>query len=133
MTKKLRITVEGKAYDVTVEVLDAGVAAPVAVAAPIAPAPVAAAPAAVAAAPAPKPAAAPVAAGAGDVTSPLAGKVDSVDVKVGQAVKEGENVVTLEAMKMKTYVTATVSGTVKSINVNAGDSVEEGQSLITIG
>lgn len=129
MTRKLRITVEGKAYDVTVEVLDG---APVA-AAPVAAAPVAAAPAAaVAAAPAPKPAA-PAPAGAGSVESPLAGKVDSVDVKVGQAVNEGDNVVTLEAMKMKTYVTATHSGTVTAINVNVGDSVEEGQSLITIG
>jgi biotin carboxyl carrier protein len=74
-----------------------------------------------------------VAAGSGDVTSPLAGKVDSIDVKIGQVVKEGENVVTLEAMKMKTYVTASCSGTVTSINVNVGDSVEEDQSLVTIG
>jgi len=130
MTKKLRITVEGKAYDVTVEVLDAGASAPV-VSAPVASAPVVAPVAApVAAAPV---AAAPAPAGAGDVISPLAGKVDSIDVKVGQAVSEGENVVTLEAMKMKTYVTATHSGTVKSINVSVGDSVEEDQSLITIG
>jgi len=130
MTKKLRITVEGKAYDVSVEILEGGVSASIPVAAP---APVASAPVAAAPAPAPRPAAAPVAAGAGVVTSPLAGKVDSVDVKVGQAVSEGQNVVTLEAMKMKTTVPAHVSGTVVSINVNPGDSVEEGQGLITIG
>ena len=131
MTKKLRITVEGKAYDVTVDILDGGVAAP---AAPVAAAPVAAvaapAPAPVAA---PAPAPAPVAAGAGDVPSPLAGKVDSIDVKVGQTVAENEKVITLEAMKMKTFVTATHAGTIKAIHVNAGDSVEEGQVLVTIG
>jgi glutaconyl-CoA/methylmalonyl-CoA decarboxylase subunit gamma len=132
MTKKLRITVEGKAYDVSVEILEGGVSAsaPVAAPAPVAAAAVAAAPAPAAA---PKPAAAPIAAGAGVVTSPLAGKIDSVDVKVGQAVTEGQNVVTLEAMKMKTSVTAHVSGTVTAIGVNPGDSVEEGKGLITIG
>ncbi len=133
MTKKLRITVEGKAYDVSVEILDGGVATPVAAPAPVAAAAVAAAPAP---APAPKPAAvvhAPVAAGAGSVTSPLAGKIDSIDVKIGQAVKEGQTVVTLEAMKMKTTVPAHVSGTVTAISVNPGDSVEEGQALLTIG
>jgi biotin carboxyl carrier protein len=132
MTKKLRITVEGKAYDVSVEILDGGVAAPVAASAPVAAAAVAAAPAP---APASKPVAAPapVAAGAGSVTSPLAGKIDSIDVKVGQAVKEGQTVVTLEAMKMKTTVPAHVSGTVTAISVNPGDPVEEGQALLTIG
>jgi biotin carboxyl carrier protein len=129
MTKKLRITVEGKAYDVTVDSLEGSAPAPVAAA----PAPVAAA--VVAAAPAPKApkAAAPVAAGSGVVTSPLAGKVDSIDVKVGQQVAEGQNIVTLEAMKMKTYVTSHVAGTVSAIHVNPGDSVEEGRPLVTIG
>ena len=131
MTKKLRITVEGKAYDVTVDVLEGGVAA---APAPVAAAPVAAAAAAPAAAPAPKAAApAPVAAGAGSVVAPLAGKVDSVDVKVGDVVAVDQNVVTLEAMKMKTYVGTHVAGTVKSISVKPGDSVDEGQVLITIG
>jgi len=128
MTKKLRITVEGKAYEVTVEVLGDGSVQS------SAPAPVvSAAAAAPAAAPTPPPAPAPVAAGAGDVPSPLAGKVVSVDVKVGDTVTQGQNVVTLEAMKMNTYVTAPAAGTVKSILVNAGDSVEEGQGLISIG
>ena len=128
MTKKLRITVEGKAYEVTVEVLGDGT---VQSSAPAPVAPAAAAPVAAPAAPAPTPAAAPAA--AGDVPSPLAGKVVSVDVKVGDAVKAGQNVVTLEAMKMNTYVTAPSDGTVKNILVNAGDSVEEGQGLISLG
>lgn len=131
MIKRLRITVEGKAYDVTVEVMDDGqprVSSPQ----PVAPAAVpAAAPAP--AAPAPKPPPVPVSAGAGDVPSPLAGRVVSVDVRVGSTVNEGQNVITLEAMKMNTYVTAPSSGTVTAIHVSVGDSVEEGQSLMSIG
>ena len=133
MTKKLRITVEGKAYDVTVDTLDAAaaVAAPAPVAA--APAPVAAAPAPVAApAPAPK-AAAPAASGAGVLKSPLAGKVDSIDVKVGDTITDGQTVVTLEAMKMKTTVPSDGPGVVKAIHVKVGDAVEEGQALVTVG
>ncbi|MCD8482497.1 MAG: acetyl-CoA carboxylase biotin carboxyl carrier protein subunit [Verrucomicrobia bacterium] len=85
---------------------------------------------------APAPAAAaksPAAAGAGDVTSPLAGKVVSIDAPVGTAVKAGDKVITLEAMKMNTVVSASSDGTVKAILVNPGDSVEEGQPLLTIG
>ena len=127
MIKKLRITVEGKAYEVTVEVMDEGQARIA-----TAPQPVAAqAPAPAPKAPPPPPP--PAAAGAGDVPSPLAGKVVSVDVKVGDAVKEGQNVVTLEAMKMNTYVTAPASGTVTAIRVNPGDAVEEGQALVSLG
>lgn len=132
MIKKLRVTVEGKAYDVTVEVLEEGQARIAS-----APTPVAAAPAPVAAAPAPAPApapaaAAPAAAGAGDVPSPLAGKVVSIDVKIGAQVKEGQNIVTLEAMKMNTYVTAPADGTVSAILVAPGDSVEEGQVIVSL-
>lgn len=135
MIKKLRITVEGKAYDVTVEVLgDGQVSASAAQpAAPAQPAP------AVVAAPPPPPPPAPAApkraapAGSGDVPSPLAGKVVSLDVRVGATVKEGDTVITLEAMKMNTYVTAPAAGEVQAILVNVGDSVEEGQPLIRIG
>ena len=127
----LRITVEGKTYDVIVEKIGSGESAPVAsqVVRPAAPA--AAAPArTVAPAPAPAPAAA---ASAGDACSPLAGIVQAIDVPVGATVKEGDLVITLEAMKMYTPINATASGTIKAIHVKVGDAVEEGQVLYTIG
>ncbi len=133
--KKLRITVDGKTYDVEVEVLGGKVssvapaAAPAVQAAPVAaPAPIV--PPAAPAAPAPKAPAAP--AGAKDVASPLAAVVVSVNVKEGQQVNEGDLVVMLEAMKMNTPVNATCSGTVSKICVSAGQSVEEGQVLISL-
>ena len=99
--KKLRITVEGKVYEVEVEVLGARAAAP-------------------------------VAAGAGDVVCPLAATVVAVNVKEGQAVKEGDLLVTLEAMKMSTPINSDRAGTVSKIYVSAGQSVQEGQPLIAI-
>ncbi len=134
--KKLRVTVEGKVYEVLVELLDdagspaapAPVASPAPVAAPAALAPVAAP---VSAPAAPKPAT-PAAAGAGDIPSPLAGKVVSIDVKVGQAVAEGAQVATVEAMKMNTYIYAPRAGTVSAILVNPGDGVEEGAPLLRL-
>lgn len=126
--KKLRITIEGKVYEVLVEVLDHD--------APIAAGPAAAPlPSAAAAAPgpaAPKPAVA-VAAGAGDVVSPLAGKIVSIDVKVGQAVEEGAQVATIEAMKMNTYIYAPKAGRVQEVLASAGDAVEEGVALLRLG
>jgi biotin carboxyl carrier protein len=129
--KKLRVTVEGKAYEVLVEMLDEGAPA-AAPAAPAAAAPVrSAAPAPAAAAPAaPKPAAP---SGAGDIVSPLAGKLVSIDVKVGDAVNEGVQVATIEAMKMNTYIYASVAGKVLSTHASAGDGVEEGALLVRIG
>ncbi len=123
--KKLRVTVEGKAYEVLVEVLDeVSTAAPrPAVSAPVS-APVAAA--------APVSAAPKVAAGAGDVVSPLAGKVVSIDVKVGQSVAAGAQVATVEAMKMNTFIYAPAAGQVAAILVNPGDGVEEGSALLRI-
>ena len=131
--KKLRITVEGKVYEVEVEVLGSKASAPAAAPA-AAPAPVAAAPVAPAApAPAPAPvAAAPVAAGAGDVVCPLAATDVAVNVKEGQAVKAGDLLVTLEAMKMSTPINSDKSGTVSKIYVSAGQSVQEGQPLVAI-
>ncbi len=127
MMKKLRVTVDGKTYDVSVEVLGTEGAAPVASAPrPMSPAQ--------AVAPAPAPIAPKqVSPGAGQVLSPLAGKVVSIDCKVGDTINSGTKVITLEAMKMNTEVIAYVNGTVKSISVNAGDSVEEGQLLVTLG
>ena len=127
MNRKLRITVAGKAYDVEVQVLDdashqrpekTGSSARVAGASVPTPA-------------GPSPSAAPAGAG-GSVPSPLAGKVVSISVKVGDPVAQGETVVVLEAMKMNTLVTAPASGTVSEILVNPGDAVEEGQALLAI-
>lgn len=127
--RKFRITVEGIAYDVTVEDLDDAGTAPVAAAPRPSAASVAPASAPVRAAPV---AAAPVAAGAGAVVSPLAGTVTRLDVAVGQAVTAGQTVLMLEAMKMNTAITASVAGTVSAISVAAGASVSEGQVLLTI-
>ncbi len=129
--KKLRITVEGTAYDVTVEVLedtDTGM-----IAAPTAPAPaVSGAPAPAAPGPTPSaPAAAPT--GAGEVASPLAGTIVSIDVAVGDTVSAGDQVLVLEAMKMNNVVQAPTSGTVTAIAVQPGATVTEGQGLLTIG
>ncbi len=133
--KQLRITVAGQTFDVTVETVGgttpAAAPAPAPVAAPVATAPVAAAPAPVAA---PAPAAAPAAAGSGTpVSSPLAGKVVSLDVAAGAAVKAGDQVLTLEAMKMNTVIYADVDGTVTSFCVAPGDTVTEGQPLAYLG
>jgi glutaconyl-CoA/methylmalonyl-CoA decarboxylase subunit gamma len=135
MKKQFRITVNGKAYEVVAEMLDSAPVAGQAVQ-PIIPAasavisaPVAAP---VAAPAAPKPAGG-ASGGGGAVNSPLAGKVVSIDKPVGAAVAAGEQVITLEAMKMNTVVTSAVAGTVQSVTVHPGDSVEEGQLLMVVG
>ena len=127
--KKLRITVDGKTYDVSVEVLGSSVASITPVAA--APAPVAAAPVP-APAPVVAPAPAPAAAGANDVVCPLAATVVSVNVKEGQQVKAGDCLVMLEAMKMNTPINAPKDGTVASVKVSAGQSVQEGTPLVSL-
>jgi biotin carboxyl carrier protein len=124
--KKLRVTVDGKAYDVLVEILDEG-GTP-------APARPAAQPAHVESAhvSAP-PVTAPAGGGSsapGDVPSPLAGKVVALDVQPGQKVEAGAQLLTLEAMKMNTYVFSPAAGTVKEILVAPGDAVAEGQVLV---
>lgn len=93
------------------------------------PAPAAAAPAA---APVAKPAAV-SAAGGNVISSPLPGVVLSINKQVGDAVKKGETVLVLEAMKMENAIEATCDGTVKEIKVQKGDSVLEGAALIVIG
>lgn len=117
------VTVNGTAYQVE---LENAPAAPV----QVAPAPVSAAPAPVQAAPAaPKPAAS----GAGKaVTSPLPGVIIAVKVNVGDAVKAGQEVAVLEAMKMENSIEATHDGTVTAIHVAKGDSVLEGAAVVTI-
>ena len=121
--KNYTITVNGNVYDVTVEENGAG-AAPVA-------RPAAAPKAAPAAAPAPK--AAP-AGGAGsiEVEAGAAGKVFKIEANVGQAVKKGDAVVIIEAMKMEIPVVAPEDGTVASIDVAVGDAIDSGAVLATL-
>ena len=132
--KKLRITVEGKVYEVAVEVIDEGPTVPKSrpSAAPVtfAAAPIVVPVLAPAAPTQSKPTAA--AAGTGSVVSPLSGKVVALSISVGQEVKEGDQVITLEAMKMNTYITAPKSGTVQSVLTEVGAGVEEGQILAEI-
>ena len=121
--KNYTITVNGNVYDVTVEENGAG-AAPVA-------RPAAAPKAAPAATPAPK--AAP-AGGAGSIAvkAGAAGKVFKIEANVGQAVKKGDAVVIIEAMKMEIPVVAPEDGTVASIDVAVGDAIDSGAVLATL-
>lgn len=122
--KNYTITVNGNVYDVTVEE-GASTGAPVAAKAPAAPK----------AAPKAAPAAAPKAAGgAGSVKieAGAAGKVFKLEKKVGDAVKKGEPVVVIEAMKMEIPVVAPQDGTVASVDVAVGDAVEAGAVLATL-
>ena len=127
MSRKYRVTVNGKAYDVDVEELGAG-AAPALVAAPApvpAPAPVAA--------PAPAPApAAPVPAGEGTISAPMPGKVLKILVQPGTAVTAGQLVLILEAMKMENEIYTTVAGTVQQLCCKEGDTVSTGDALIVV-
>ncbi len=120
--KSYTITVNGNVYDVTVEENGTGAAAPAAPRRAAAPAP--AAPAA----------SAPAAGGAGNVKieAGAAGKVFSIDKKVGDAVKRGDAILVLEVMKMETPVVAPEDGTVASIDVTVGQSVESGAVLATM-
>ena len=111
--KNYRITVNGTAYDVAVEEIGAGAAPAVAAPAPAAPA-------------------APAAAGGVVVQAPMPGKILSVKASVGTAVKKGDVILLLEAMKMENEVVAPEDGTIASINVSAGDTVEAGDTLATL-
>jgi len=128
--KNYTITVNGNVYDVVIEE-GASTGAPV-VAKPAAPkAAPAAAPKAAPAAPKATPKAA-GAAGAVKVEAGAAGKIFKIEAKVGQAVKAGEPVIILEAMKMEIPVVAPQDGTVASIDVAVGDPVEAGAVLATL-
>lgn len=131
MMKNYTITVNGVAYQVSVEestgaaqAVQAPVAQPAPVAAPVA-----------APAPAPKAAPAPQAtgsAGSVDIESPMPGKILSVAVEVGQSISKGDVVVVLEAMKMENEIVASDDGTVASINVTSGQMVESGSLIATL-
>ena len=122
--KNYTITVNGNVYDVVVEE-GVSTGAPVA-AAPVAPK------AAPKAAPAAAPKAAVGAAGGIKVEAGAAGKIFKIEAKVGQAVKKGDAVIILEAMKMEIPVVAPEDGTVASIDVAVGDPVEAGAVLATL-
>lgn len=117
--KNYTITVNGNVYDVVVEE-GASTGAPVAAKAPAAPkAPAAASKAS-------------GAAGSIKVEAGAAGKIFKVEASVGQAVKKGDAVIILEAMKMEIPVVAPEDGTVASIDVAVGDTVEAGAVLATL-
>lgn len=120
--KSYTITVNGTAYEVTVEETGS-VSAPTA-------APVAAPKAAPAAAP--KAAAPAAGAGAVKVTASIPGKVLKIVASAGQAVKAGDNIIILESMKMEIPVVAPQDGTVASIDTSEGASVENGDTLATM-
>lgn len=120
--KNYTITVNGNVYNVTVEEgQTSGAPAAAPVAAPKA------APAA-----APKAVAPAASAGSVKVTAGAAGKVFKVEASVGQAVKAGDPVIILEAMKMEIPVVAPQDGTVASIDVAVGDAVEAGATLASL-
>ena len=133
---KYKVTLNGRTYEVEVEAgkamlldeYEAVVPSAPAAPAPVAAAPVAAAPAAAPAAPA---AAAPVAGEA--VSAPMPGTILKVNVTAGQAVKEGDLLVVLEAMKMENEIFAPKAGTVAQVLVNKGSSVDTGATLVVIG
>lgn len=123
--KNYTITVNGNVYDVVVEEGASTGAAPAA--APAAPK---AAPAAPKAAPAAPQASS--AAGSVKIEAGAAGKIFKIEANVGQAVKAGDPIVILEAMKMEIPVVAPQDGTVASIDVTVGDPVEAGALLATL-
>ena len=129
--RKFNITVNGKAYEVLVE--EAGVASAPVAAAPVAPvaAPVAAPAAAPVPAAAPAPAAVP--SNGTTVSAPMPGTILDVKVSNGQAVKQGDVLCVLEAMKMENDIQAPCDGTVVAVQAVKGSSVETGAPLVTIG
>jgi methylmalonyl-CoA carboxyltransferase small subunit len=126
---KLKITVDGKVYEVEVEAVDPEAPQPGYVppasqtrlpgAAPAAPTPTA-----------PRPGAAPVADESKVCRSPIAGVVVRVSAQVGQAIQVNDVLLVLEAMKMETVITSPVAGKVARVNVTAGDAVGQGQVVV---
>ena len=132
---KYKVTLKGRTYEVEVEAGEAilldeyeAIAPSAPAAAPVA-APAAAAPAAAPAAPA-----APVVTGAGEpVNAPMPGNILKVNVTAGQAVKSGDVLCILEAMKMENEIMAPKDGTVTQVLVSKGNTVDTGAPLVVIG
>ncbi len=140
MERKFKITVEGRQYNVTVEELTELSSIPYSEPAVFLPPSASLTPSYAPPAQlnnhAAHPAAAPIIQGsveAGDVISTLSGVVESVLVTVGQQVSEGERVLVVEAMKMKTPITAKRAGKVSAVLVKVGDGVVPGQALVKVG
>lgn len=133
--KKFKVTVNGKAYEVEVEEMGGTPAAAPAPQAAAAPAPAAPAAPAPAPAPAATPAPAvggPIPEGAITVKAPMPGKISALKAEAGKAVKRGDIILVLEAMKMQNDITATADGTLHEIRVNPGDNVKTGDVLAVI-
>ena len=127
---KYKVTLNNRVYEVEVEQGEAMLVDEYELAAPAAPAPVAAAPVAAAA---PAAAAAPVAVAAGEpVKSPMPGNILKINVTQGQQGNEGDVILVLEAMKMENEIVATRSGTIAQIAVSKGAVVETGAVLAVI-
>ena len=114
--KKYKVIVDGQEYEVGIEPLS-GEELSAKQAAPAAPA---------------APAAAPAAAGAEKITSPMPGTILAVNVQEGAAVKKGQALMILEAMKMENEINAPRDGVVASVNVAKGQTVESGTLLCTL-
>ena len=113
--KAYKVTVNGNVYEITLEVIDKSeIKTPAAPAAPTAPV------------------AAPAAAGATTITAPMPGTILKVNVTAGQAVKKGDVLMVLEAMKMENEIMAPADGTVSSVNIATGATVESGTVLCTL-
>lgn len=129
MERRFRITVDGREYQVTVEDQSEGSGhlypKPGSMSVPVSAPPVASPPPPTAAPKGP--------AGPGDITSTLGGVVESILVTVGQPVNQGDKVVVIEAMKMKTPMIAPRSGKVEAIRVKVGEAVDAGQVLVVLG
>ncbi len=124
---KLRITVEGKVYDVDVEVLDEAAAS----APPSASRPAPTAPAAPAA-PAEAPRQAPASATDEErgLRSPIAGSILQVNVAKGEEVSLNQVLMVMEAMKMETNIASPQAGKIAAVHVASGDAVKQGQLLV---
>ena len=131
---KYKVTLNGRTYEVEVEAGKAMLLDEYEAIAPAAPAAAPAAAAAPVAAAAPAAPAAPAITGAGEaVNAPMPGTILKVNVKVGDAVQEGQTLVVLEAMKMENDIMAPKAGTVTQVVVSKGSSVDTGAPLVVIG
>lgn len=134
MMRKFMVKVNGNAYEVEIDEIQQGASAPVSVAS----APVVAAPAVSAPAPAPvkqevaKPAVSAAPSGAYEMKAPMPGTIVGVTVAVGAAVKKGDVIIVLEAMKMENEIKADRDGKIASISVTKGSTVSSGDPLFSI-